>query len=294
MGGETWTIGALLKVSAEYLGGRGVESPRLNAEVLLTHQLAVDRVYLYLNLEQPLSAAELDGFRSLVRRRAGREPLQYITGAQEFWSLDFSVGPAVLIPRPETELLVEEGARRLRSPPGDRTGPPRVLDLGTGSGAVAVSLAKEIPEARLLATDLSAAALAVALENARHHGVQERICFLQADLLAPLKGCGGPFDLILSNPPYVATEDYLELPPEVREHEPRQALDGGRGGMHFLERIIAGAPALLKPGGWLLLEMSPAQTERALRLIARTGAFREAERIRDYARRFRVVAALRA
>ncbi len=287
MSPKAWTVRSLLTVTADYLKEKQIQSPRLTAEVLLSHQLDMDRVKLYLNLDQPLHESEISGYRRLIRRRVGREPLQYITGVQEFWSMDFMVDSRVLIPRPETELLVEEGVKRLQHEPVIETG-PRILDLGTGSGILAVALAKEIPRARIQATDISAGAVSVARLNAEKHGVLNQIEFKQGDLWLPVKS-SGDFDLIVSNPPYVSVREYETLPPEVRDYEPRVALDGGDRGMQPIRRIIKGAPAFLRPGGWLLLEMSPPQTEPALELAASTGAFGETGRIKDYGGCYRVI-----
>jgi len=287
----TWTIKSLLNVTADYLEKKGIESPRLTSEVLLAHQLGVDRVYLYINFDRPLNQMEISGYRALIKRRLGREPLQYITGVQEFWSLEFAVDKRVLIPRPETELLVETCLDLVRTGPGDRGRPPGILDLCTGSGILAICLAKEIPEARIWATDVSEDALDLARQNAKTHGVLERIEFRQGNLWEPMRGKNIMFDIILSNPPYVALEDYNGLPPEVRNHEPRRALDGDLEGMKYLKKIIAGSVDFLEPGGWVLMEMAPDQTAMALDLIEGIDDYGERSRIKDYSHRHRVVAA---
>jgi release factor glutamine methyltransferase len=287
-----WIIKELLKVSAEYLREKGLENPRLSAEVLLAHHLKVDRVRLYLDLEKPLQEEELAGYRSLIRRRGRREPLQYITGLQGFWSAELSVRPGVLIPRPESELLVEQALEILRSGDGRVSSKPRILDLGTGSGALIIALGREVPEALLWASDLSVEALAVARENAVRHGLERKIEFLEGDFLGPSKEKGLAYDLILSNPPYVASEEMANLMPEV-QHEPRCALDGGRGGMECIERILREAPDSLVPGGWLLIEMDPRQVPTALGLIAQSGRYGESRAAKDYTRRNRVIVARR-
>ena len=245
---KSWTIKELLKVTTDYLKKKEIESPRLTAEVLLAHLLNVDRVNLYLNLDQPLSEKEISGYRSLIKRRLQRDPLQYITGIQEFWSLDFMVNPEVLIPRPETELLVELTIERVKVVSGSKNNPLKILDLGTGCGVLAVCLAKEIQQAQVWATDISAGALKMARLNAEKHGVLERIEFRQGDLWDPLNQ-GITFDVIVSNPPYIASEEYNDLPPEVRDYEPRLALDGLENGMSYIERIINGGPPFMNPGG---------------------------------------------
>lgn len=289
-----WTVKGLLKAATDYLKKKEIHNSRLDAEVLLAHLLGVDRLNLYLNIDQPLTDKEVSGYRSLIKRRGLREPLQYITGVREFWSLDFVVDAEVLIPRPETEILVEAALARIGTTPGGQSWGGMMLDLGTGCGAVAISLAKELPRARFWATDISAGALAIARLNAEKHGVSEQIKFRQGDLWEPLINQDIPFDLILSNPPYIASEHYDELPPEVRDHEPRVALDGGKGGIYYIKKIIKGGIDFLKEGGWLLLEMAPEQTEEALRLAGQITGYGERDRIKDYGHHYRVVLAQKA
>lgn len=285
---KVWYIKTLLETATDYLEEKGIENARLNAEVLLAHQLGVQRISLYLNFDQPLTEKEVSGYRSLIRRRLKHEPLQYITGTQEFWSLAFKVNPHVLIPRPETEILVDQALTLAES---FHEAPLNVLDLGTGSGVIPVSMAKEVPEALILATDISGEALVVARENAQTHGVLNRVTFLQGDLFEPLVSEKPVFHLITSNPPYVCTHEIQGLFPEVALHEPRLALDGGKDGMNFLKKIIYQAPQFLRPGGWLLLEMSPYQVENALFALAETRVYQNETKIDDYSRRQRVVMA---
>jgi release factor glutamine methyltransferase len=288
---KRWTIQQILRVTTEFLTDRGIESPRLCSEVLLSHQLKKSRVELYLEFDQPLSSSEITGYRSLIKRRLNREPLQYITGYQEFWSLDFFVNPAVLIPRAETEILVEEAIKlkeRSLLVDGAR---PQILDLGTGSGAIAISLAKEIESAAIWASDISLEALAVARENAQHHNLNSRIKFCAGDLWQPFSESSIAFDIVISNPPYIPQEAFETLPPEVRHYEPRIALDGHKNGMHFIERIIEESGVYLKPGGWLLIEMDPDQTERALPLIDLAQCFGSKERLMDYRKKYRLIKA---
>lgn len=285
---KTWTIKELLNVTAEYLKGRQIDSARLTAEILLAQQLHVDRVKLYLDLDRPLTEGEVSGYRELIRRRASHEPVQYITGQQEFWSLPFHVDPRVLIPRPESELLVEEAIHKARMHKEETGLEPRILDMGTGSGVLAVCLAKELPEARIWASDIQVGILDVAYLNAKNHHVDDRIVFLRGDLWEPLEKLHMEWDIIVSNPPYVAAEEYETLPPEVRDYEPRKSLDGGAGGMHYIERIIAGARNRLTPGGWLLLEMDPRQTGEALRIMHSKG-YTQCDRVKDHSRRYRMV-----
>jgi release factor glutamine methyltransferase len=246
---ETWTVLKILQWTAGYLKDKGVDNGRLDAELLLSEVLQLDRVGLYLNYDRPLQAEELAAYRQLVGRRSRREPLQYILGRAEFWSLPFRVGPAVLIPRPDTEVLVEEALRRVRA---DGT----ILDVGTGSGAVAIALASELPAARLVGIDVSEVALQVATENARHNGVAERVDLLRIDL-----AClpAGPFDLIVANPPYIPAAEMAGLMPEVRDHEPVLALAGGDDGLDCYRLLAGQAATRLQPGGWLLVEVGIGQ-----------------------------------
>jgi release factor glutamine methyltransferase len=285
---KVWCIKTLLETATDYLLEKGIENARLNAEVLLAYQLQVKRISLYINFDQPLTEKEISGYRFLIRRRLKHEPLQYITGTQEFWSLAFKVNPHVLIPRPETEILVDQALTLSKS---FHEAPLHILDLGTGSGVISVSMAKEVPEALIFATDISEEALIVARGNARNHHVLDRITFLRGDLFEPLMPEKPIFHLIASNPPYVCTHEIQGLFPEVALHEPKMALDGGKDGMHFLKKIIRQAPRFLRPGGWLLLEMSPYQVENALVALAEADIYQNETKIEDYSHRQRVVMA---
>ena len=288
---DRWTIKELLNVTSDYLTKKEIESPRLTAEILLAYLLNRTRIKLYLNFDQPLREGEVSGYRNLIRRRVDGEPLQYITGTQEFWSLDFIVGPQVLVPRPESELLVEQTISLFKDQTPPEAGRPRILDLGTGSGVLAVSIARELEDATLWASDISEEALVLGRLNAKNHGVAERIDFRVGDLWEPFMGEDLAFDGIVSNPPYVATEDFDGLPPEVRDHEPRVALDGGERGMLYIEKIIRIGPDFMNPGGWLLLEMAPDQTAKALSLVDETGRYGSKRRVKDDSHRYRVVVA---
>jgi release factor glutamine methyltransferase len=233
-----------------FLAGKGVDNARLDAELLLAEVLGMSRTQIYTNFDQPLAPPEVDKYRELVRRRAAREPVAYITGKREFWSLDFAVDRRVLVPRPETELVVELAIEALRL----RGGSPVVADVGTGSGAIAVAIAKEIPAARVVATDRSEAALEIAPANAASHGVADRIEFRTGDGCAPLEGAG-PFDVIASNPPYVRKGEMSTLAPEVREWEPKWALESGPEGMDVTAPLVEQAFELLAPGGTLIVEV---------------------------------------
>jgi release factor glutamine methyltransferase len=271
------TRGELLVTAAAELRAVGIDSARLDAELLLAHARGVSRSRLLAELDRPSEGSETDSFAALLARRCRREPLAYIVGRREFWSLDLEVTPDVLIPRPETELLVETALRFLRSLPDRR---PRIADVGTGSGCIALALARELPGAELWATDASAAALRVARRNARAAGVEARLHFTEGDLLAPL--AGAPlFDLIAANPPYVSSLEAGSLQPEVT-HEPRQALFSGSDGLTLTRRLLAQAPALLKPEGRLLVELGQGQTAAA-RDLARAAGFGKVEVREDLA-----------
>jgi release factor glutamine methyltransferase len=235
----------MLQWTADYFTGKGIESARLETELLLAATLGLDRIGLYVNFERPLDADELAAFRERVRRRAQREPLQYILGETEFWSLMFNVGPAVLVPRADTEVLIEEALARV-------AGVKRVLDVGTGSGAIAIVLAHENPGIQVMALDCSESALEVARSNARRNGVADRITFLAGDLTALP---AGPFEMVVSNPPYIPSKDWEALMPEVRNYEPRLALDGGIDGLEAYRHLALQSQHILNPGCWLLVEV---------------------------------------
>ena len=257
----------------------------------MAHCLGRGRLALYLQHDQPLSTAELANFKELIRRRLAGEPTQYITGHQEFWSLDFLVNPAVLIPRPETEILIDTVLKQVQQPDFPLAQGP-LLDLGTGSGVLAIVLARELPVARFVALDLSAAALAVAQENARRHQVVERIGFIRGDLFQPLAPRPS-FSVIISNPPYVPTREWQHLPREIRHYEPRAALDGGPDGLAVIRRLVSEAHQYLIPGGLLALEVGQGQASAVLDLLLQQGAYAPAETRYDYQKIQRVVFARR-
>lgn len=282
--------GALLW-GAQVLSHAGIDNHRLDAEVLLRHVLDMEKEQLYMNGDAPLSAAEEAKFRELLRQRSEREPVAYITGHQEFWSLDFFVSPAVLIPRPETELLVEvalQCVRRLA------TGSPvKVLDVGAGSGAISVCLAKEHAAAQIVAVDISPVALDVARLNAGRHGLADRIRFLPGDLLAPIKSLRTIFNLIVSNPPYIRSGELLELAPEIRRWEPTIALDGGPEGLDTYRRIIAEGHKYLATGGSIVLEIGADMAADVADLFSGSGCYGPASVYQDYAGKDRVIAAVK-
>ena len=271
-------VRAALKDGMAQLRAANVPSSTLAAELLLMHAFGHDRTWLYTHPEAEVDASAAREYFRLIARRAAGEPTQYLTGKQEFWGLEFEVTPAVLIPRPETEHVIEVALERL-GPRGIkidmRTGEPssplRIADVGTGSGCLAVALAHELPHAEIVATDISAAALEVALRNATRHRVASRIRFLEGDLLKPVPPSPESFDLIVSNPPYVAQNDAATLAREVREHEPHAALFGGPSGIEIYERLIEQAGELLRSGGVLVLELGydSAQYVRAILVAQR-------------------------
>ena len=296
---KTWTVLELLKWTTDYFGRSGIDSARLDAEILLAHALETERLRLYIDYEKPVLPEERDRYRALVQRRAQeRIPVSQLLGEREFWSLAFKVTSEVLTPRPETETLVEFGLSKAgewgqgagegsADEAADSRTPIRILDLGTGSGAIALALASELPHAEIIATDLSEPALQIASANADHLHMRERICFLKGDLFEPV--ASERFDLIVSNPPYVARADEGSLPKEL-SHEPEMALFAGQDGLDVIRRLVAEAGDLLSPGGWLGIELSPEQATVVEQELVQAG-FVDVERRFDLANRPRVVGA---
>lgn len=284
MSGESWNITQLLVKAAAYFTAKGIDSPRLDAELLLAHALGLRRIDLYLEFDKAPLPAELASFRGLVKRRAAREPVAYILGHKEFWSRNFKVTRDVLVPRPETEVLVA-AAREfgLRGSVGkDLMG----LDVGTGSGIIAVTLLAEIKALKMVAIDVSTAAIAVAHENAQIHGVEDR---LEAKVIT----LGnyqpeGKFNLIASNPPYIVSSKMAGLAPEIANHEPRIALDGGADGLDFFRVLVPFAAACLDTGGLLAVEIGEEQG-LAVGAMFRAGGFSEVAIVKDHTRHDRVV-----
>jgi release factor glutamine methyltransferase len=263
-----WRLIDVLNEAAIFLRRNGLESPRLNAERLLALVLKTDRVGLYLLFDRPLSETERAAYRELLRRRASGEPLQYLSGEAEFMSLAFRVDPSVLIPRPETEILVEDAAGRLKT-----AASPRILDAGTGSGCIAVSLAKALPESTVDAVDFEPDALRTAGDNASRHGVADRIRLIRADLREAgfASRVSPPYDAVVSNPPYVSLTEWETLPAEVRDHEPRRALCDEGDGLGFYPVLAALAAAVLAPGGTIWAEVGAGQSARVLDAFVRAG-----------------------
>ncbi len=285
---RTWQLLPLLEETSRFFAARKLENPRLQAELLLADVLSVKRLDLYLRFDQLLSPAQVDAYREHVRQRLRGRPLQYITGRADFRNLNLAVDPAVLIPRPETEILVEVALEYLRGHEA-----PQVLDVGCGSGAIALALAQECPAAWVKATDLSAVALDRARANARELELQGRVQFCCGDLLEFFRP-SGQFHLIASNPPYVRRGDLEGLEPQVRDHEPRLALDGGEDGLDFYRRLAVLAAPFLAPQGLLVLEVGAGQADEVAGLLQQSGAYAPAQIRPDLAGIPRVVSATRS
>jgi release factor glutamine methyltransferase len=281
---EVWTIGRVVKWATEDFRAKGLDSPRLDAELLLGHVLSMDRIKILINAEQPLSPPELARYRDLIKRRRVREPVAYLLGQREFFGRNFLVGRGVLIPRPDTETLVEVGLARS----AEHSLFARHLDLCTGSGCVAITIARERPTWHVDATDLSPDALGIARQNALRLGAVWNFRLLEGDLFAPLGAPAPTYHLITSNPPYIPDAEVDQLEPGIRDFEPRMALAGGTDGLAISSRIIRQAPPWLLPGGVLALEIMAGTSEQLLSLLEQSG-FVELEMKRDYAGHDRVV-----
>jgi release factor glutamine methyltransferase len=273
-----------LSRAASHLERAGVPEPRPDAEILLAHILGCSRTFLAAHPADPLAPQALQQFEAAVRLRSTRRPLVYITGRTEFYGLEFEISDAVMVPRPETELLVEETISMLKRAASPS---PRVLDIATGSGCIAVAIAAHILRARLLATDLSSRALQVAKRNAILHGVADRIRLVACDIFSGLRAAHA-FDAVVSNPPYVATPDIDDLQPEIRDHEPRIALDGGNDGLAVTREITSGVAGYVKGGGIVALEIGIDQAEEVVDALQRAGLVRVSVS-RDYSGLPRVV-----
>ncbi len=284
------TVLEAIQKSAEFLGKRGVESPRLQTELLLAHLLKMPRMKLYLNFDRVLTVPETDALRELIKRRGLREPLQHITGSTSFCGYEMTVNRHVLVPRPETELLAEAGWQFLATrPPASVT----ALDLCTGSGCIAIALAAKCPSAKVVATDISAEALSLARQNAAANGVAERIEFSAGDGFTALAAAATrAFDLIASNPPYIPSAEIATLDPEVRDFDPRLALDGGDDGLVFYRRLAAGAAEFLRPDGKIMLEFGDGQADGLKNIFESEKWIVEAV-LEDYSHRARILVARR-
>jgi release factor glutamine methyltransferase len=281
---ESWTIGRLITWTTKYLAERGSDSPRLDAELLLAHAVGCPRIGLYTTFDTAPADPVRTAFRELVRRRAEGTPVAYLLGRREFYSMEFEVTPDVLIPRPETEFLAIAVIDAIRRRPEAK----RVADIGTGSGIIAVTVAKNAPQVRVTAVDTSPQALQVAQRNATRHQVADRVDFLESDLLAKVSS-DVRYDVIASNPPYVSTAEMATLAADAARHEPRAALEAGPLGTEVIERIIPEAAERLAPGGELWLEMSPLRLADVQKLIASDDRFEALPTIKDLAGLARVV-----
>ena len=282
---DAWTYARLLAWTTDYLKKSGSESPQLDGQVLLAHAAGCKRIELFTSYDKVASEETRTTFRSLVKQRAEGVPVAYLVGSKEFYSLDFRVTLDVLVPRPETELLVVTLLDHIKEQGGSDC---VVADVGTGSGCIAIASAIHAKQARFYAIDQSEAALAIAAENAEGHGVSERIQFLNGDLLDPVPS-DVELDFIVSNPPYVSEAEFAELATDVREHEPYAALVSGPTGTETIERLVTQAAERLKPGGWLMIEISPMIESRVGQLLAKVEGFEQYSIVKDLAGHARVV-----
>ncbi|MCD6186140.1 MAG: peptide chain release factor N(5)-glutamine methyltransferase [Deltaproteobacteria bacterium] len=281
-----WTILKILEWTTSYFKSHHIDSPRSTAEILLAHVLKLKRIDLYLQFDKPLDKAELSFFKSLIKRRRNREPVAYITGHKEFWSIDLSVTKHSLIPRPETECLVETALSLM---PEDLPDAARVLELGTGSGAITIALASERPGSIFFASDYSIDALMLARKNAVRNGPGAPIHFFSGDWLAPLKNNQLKFDIIISNPPYIKSAVIPGLEPEIWKYEPAKALDGGENGLVALKQILVNAHKYLKEKGSLLLETGHDQKDDLEGIIEECNAYEDIIFLKDYSGFYRIV-----
>ena len=283
----SWTIIKLIRWATSYLKSHDIDSPRATGEILLAHALKLKRIDLYLNYDQPLNDEELQRFKALIKRRIRREPVAYILGVKEFWSLDFEVNPNVLIPRPETECLVEKALDLLSQ--SSASSPRRILELGTGSGAIVTALASQQPQHVYFASDRFWPAVEVARVNAGRHECAARIHFFVGDWFSALNDARTGFDMIVSNPPYIPSRVISGLQPEICRFEPRTALDGAGDGLACYRTIIGAAAGYLKTAGMLVMEIGHDQREDVRRIAAAGDRFAEFDCARDYSGHDRVV-----
>jgi len=275
-----WTIIKLVQWATTYFSNHDIDSPRATAEILLAHVLNTRRIDLYLRYDQPLIPAELENFKTLIKRRLNREPVAYILESKEFWSMDLRVTREVLIPRPETECLVEKTLELLAM--DSKLASKLILELGTGCGAVILALASENPRHSYWSTDISLNAIRVARQNARRHGLDGKVHWINGDWFAPLRSKPGVFDLIVSNPPYIRSDDLTRLQPEIKAYEPLLALDGAADGLRCLRHIIQSAYLFLKPRGAVILEIGHDQKAPLAQMIAECGQYEEIHFYQDY------------
>lgn len=270
---KIWTIGALLQWTHQFFAGKGIDSPRLDAEILLAHVLHKERIYLYAHYDEPMNPQELAAYRELVKKRANRYSVAHILGTQPFMGLDFKVNEDVLIPRPETEMLVETVVTAAEGTA------PVIIDIGTGSGAIVLSLLHYLPQATGTGVDISSKALAIAAENGRSLGLDDRVTWIESDLFTQVPPC--TCDWLVSNPPYLTQGDMEQLQPEVR-HDPALALYGGDDGLDFYRRIAADSPAYVKVGGHCAVEIGAGQADDVTAIFCRHGAYDHEQTVKDY------------
>jgi release factor glutamine methyltransferase len=286
---DTWTIQKLLNWVAEYLGRQGVDSPRLSAELLLSHVLGMKRIELYTHSGKALTGQQVDRLQELAERAGQHEPIAYLTGKTEFYSLELNVTRDCMIPRPETELLVERAIEFLQL----RSGSEVVCDLCTGCGCIAIAIAKNCQRAQIVATDISDDALRVAAQNVQKYQLGDRIELLCGDLFEPVtpRLAGDKFDLIVCNPPYVSAAEYEALAKNVRDYEPKLALFAGADGLDICRRVIQESGAFLKPGGVVMLEIGSSQRQAVKELLEQTGTFAEIRIEKDFQNHDRIAIA---
>lgn len=289
---ETWTTRRLLKWMTDHFTAKAVDSPRVVAEMLLSHVLDCERMRLYMEADRPASTVELATLRGLVQRAASHEPVQHLVGHAWFFGKQFAVDRSTLIPRPSTETLVEHVIRWLRANPGHAE--PVIADVGTGTGCIAISLALSLPEARIIATDDVPEAIQLAKKNAESHGVAARIDFREGSLFEPVRRDGvARFDVIASNPPYVPDHEWDAVERNVKDFEPASALRGGHDGLDFIRPLIAEAPSMLVPGGLLAIEIAECQRESATELARATNQLGNIDVLKDHEGLWRVLTAER-
>ena len=286
-GPPEWTLIKLVQWAAGYFESHHIDSPRATAEILLAHAIGARRIDLYLRYDQPLNSDELNRCKTLIKRRTNREPVAYILGHKEFWSMDLEVNRNVLIPRPETECLVEKALESLAADPNP--GCKSILDLGTGSGAVVLALASENSRHSYVGTDISSDAVRIARRNSMRHELAAKICFMVADWFSAFDEQTGIFDLIVSNPPYIKSGDLQRLQPEIHVFEPAAALDGAKDGLRCLRHIIQCAHLYLKPAGALLLEMGHDQQASLKQIIGACSQYEDVRFYKDYSGHDRIV-----
>lgn len=270
---KIWTIGALLQWTQQFFAGKGIDSPRLDAEILLAHVLHKERIYLYAHYDEPMNPQELAAYRELVKKRANRYSVAHILGTQPFMGLDFKVSEDVLIPRPETEMLVETVVTAAEGTA------PVIIDIGTGSGAIVLSLLHYLPQATGTGVDISTKALAIAAENGRSLGLDDRVTWIESDLFTQVPPC--TCDWLVSNPPYLTQGDMEQLQPEVR-HDPALALYGGDDGLDFYRRIAKDSPAYVRAGGHCAVEIGAGQADDVTAIFCTGGAYEHDQTVKDY------------